>query len=224
MEQNIDEKNSANEDSRRLSQHTAARKAQREFARELRALGQEIEKFRFSSFDLKLQNGIYVVTGKAIPANNVNFSFCRFVLELLRRSRPAGAVTATVGESELRFSAAEVEKFELSGRIRRRDPGKLPDPYSVSQILRGAGSYLDRRHVAELQGIALKDRWVTVTYRTAEGQLEQAKQDLEYFYDYWVKMYLRRSNRPPLPPPSDPTLFVTWEDMQKIHRLSDTPR
>jgi hypothetical protein len=99
----------------------------------------------------------------------------------------------------------------------------MPDPYSISQILRGAGSYLDNRDVTNLVGITLKERWVTVSYQTAEGRLEQAKQDLEYFYNYWVKMYMRRSNRTKLPPPSDPTLFVSWEGIQKAHRLSNVP-
>jgi hypothetical protein len=95
----------------------------------------------------------------------------------------------------------------------------MPDPYSLSQILRGAGSYLDNRDVTELMGISLKGKWVTVSYQTAEGRLEQAQQDLEYFYDYWVKMYLRRSNRAKLPPPSDPTVLVTWKGIQRAHGI-----
>ena len=90
----------------------------------------------------------------------------------------------------------------------------MPDPYSVSQILRGAGSYLDNRDITKLLEISLKGKWVTVSYETAEGRLEKAQQDLEYFYDYWVKMYLRRSNRlKPLFSP-DPTVLVTWKGPQ----------
>jgi hypothetical protein len=91
----------------------------------------------------------------------------------------------------------------------------MPDPYSISQILRGAGNYLDNRDETSLVGITIKDRWVTVRYKTAEGRLEQAKQDLEYFYDYWVKMYLRRSNRPKFPVLDDPSLIVTWQGIKK---------
>jgi hypothetical protein len=220
MKQNIVENNFVVESEGPLAVDSAAgtRKAQREFARELRALGQAIEKFRFSAFDLQLESGIYVVTGRAVSVDNVKFSFSQFVTELLRGARPARTVTTTVGETELRFSPEEIEKFELSGQVRRQDPSRMPDPYSISQILRGAGSYLDNHEVTTLEGVALKDKWVTVRYRTAEGRLEQAKQDLEYFYDYWVKMYMRRSNRSKLPPPSDPTLCVTWEGIQKAHR------
>jgi len=225
MKQNTAANNSSVEAERCVEDDAGgAAKARREFAKELRALGQAIEKFKFSAFDLQLQSGIYVVTGRAVCVDNVRFSFPRFVLNLLRGARPARTVTATVGDTELRFLPEEIEKFEIRGRIKRQDPSGMPDPYSVSQILRGAGSYLDHREVAVLEGITLKDRWVTVRYRTMEGRLEQAKQDLEYFYDYWVKMYLRRSNRSELPPPRDPTLFVTWEGARKTHRLSDIPR
>ena len=196
----------------------------REFAKELRALGQAIEKFSFSTFNLQIDSGIYVVTGRATsPLEDVKFSFSRFVRELLRGADPTPTLTTTVGQINLRFSPEEIEKFDVRGRVKRQDAGKMPDPYSISQILRGAGSYLDNRDVTNLVGITLKEKWVTVSYQTAEGRLEQAKQDLEYFYNYWVKMYMRRSNRTKLPPPSDPTLFVSWEGIQKAHRLSNVP-
>jgi hypothetical protein len=198
------------------------RRDQREFAKELRALGQAIEKFSFSAFDLQIDSGIYVVTGRAImPEETVRFSFSRFVRELLRGSDPTATVTTKAGQIDLRFTPEEIEKFDVRGRVKRQDAGKMPDPYSISQILRGAGSYLDNRDATSLVGITLKERWVTVSYQTAEGRLEQAKQDLEYFYNYWVKMYMRRSNRAKLPPSADPTLFVSWEAIQKVHRLSN---
>ena len=224
MKQNIAEKNSVVELERDITAEATASPDQREFAKELRALGQAIEKFSFSAFDLQIESGIYVVTGRAIlPMENVKFSFSQFVRELLRGSEPTSTVTTTVGQVDLRFSPEEIEKFDVHGRVKRKDAGKMPDPYSISQILRGAGAYLDNRDATNLMAITLKDKWVTVSYRTAEGRLERAKQDLEYFYDYWVKMYMRRSNRAKLPPPSDPTLFVSWEGIQKAHRLSNVP-
>jgi len=99
----------------------------------------------------------------------------------------------------------------------------MPDPYSISQILRGAGSYVDSRDGTTLMGISLQGNWVAVSYQTAEGRLQQAKRDLEYFYNYWVKMYLRRSNRSKVPPPSDPTVFVTWRGIQKAHEIFGVP-
>ena len=63
-------------------------------------------------------------------------------------------------------------------------------------------------------GISFEGRWVAVRYRTDEGRLEQTQQDLDYFYDYWVKMYLRRGNRAKLTPPGKPTVLGTWQRIQ----------
>jgi hypothetical protein len=115
----------------------------------------------------------------------------------------------------------DIEQLESQGRAKRKESHHMPDPYSLSQILRGAGSYLDTRSGTYLVGIAVKDQWMTLRYKTAEGRLEQAQQDVEYFYNYWVKMYLRRSGRPKLPPPNDPSLIVEWDIINQ--RLSLTP-
>lgn len=166
---------------------------------------------------------MYVVTGRAVTAERIKFSFSRFLRELLQGAMLRTTLTYAQNQIDLRFSPEEIEQFDLRGRVKRQDFNKMPDPYSISQILRGAGSYLDNRDVATLAGISLRRKWVSVSYETAEGRLEQAKQDLEYFYDYWVKMYMRRSNRTKLPLPSEPTLFVTWEGIQNAHRVTDVP-
>jgi hypothetical protein len=191
------------------------------FAYQLRALGQALEKFRFSDFDLELRSGSYLVTGRASSAEKIKFSFLRFVRELLSGSAVQPTLICAKNRVELSFSPNEIEQFDMRGKIKREDSNKMPDPYSISQILRGTGSYLDNRDVTTLAGISLNGKWVTVKYATAAGRMEQAKQDLEYFYDYWVKMYLRRSNRTKLPPPSDPTLFVTWRGIGRAHSLSN---
>ena len=186
------------------------------YARRLRALGQAIEKFSFSAFDLELRSGTYLVKGTATPTANLKFSFPRFVRELLRGAAAEPTLTCADSQVDLCFSPDEIEHFDSRGKIKRQDASRMPDPYSISQILRGAGSYLDNRDVTILNRISLKGKWVTVSYETAEGRLEQAQQDLEYFYDYWVKMYLRRSNRLKPPPPSDPTVLVSWQGPQRV--------
>jgi hypothetical protein len=197
-----------------VSQDDFQRADSQHFARQLRALGQALERFSFSAFDLELRSGIYVVTGTAASTENMKFSFSRFVRELLRGSPARATVTCDDSQVDLHFSPEEIERFDLRGKVKRQDSSKMPDPYSISQILRGTGSYLDNREVTTLVGISLRGKWVTVSYQTAAGRLEQAQQDLEYFYDYWVKMYLRRSNRAKLPSPSDPTVIVTWRGVQ----------
>lgn len=193
----------------------------RDFAKDLRALGQALEKFQFSAFDLELKSGLYVVTGRAVTTEPIKFSFSRFLRELFHGTLPRTTLTYSQDQMDLTFSPEEIHQFDARGKGKRQDPNKMPDPYSISQILRGAGSYLDNRDVATLSAISLRDKWVTVVYESVDGRMEQAKQDLEYFYDYWVKMYMRRSNRTKMAPPSEPTVFVTWA--RHAHQISNVP-
>jgi len=198
-----------------------AASAGRDFAKDLRALGQALEKFQFSDFDLELKSGLYVVTGRAVTTERIKVSFSRFLRELFRGTMPRTTITYAQDRMDLTFSPREIHQFDERGKGKRQDPNKMPDPYSISQILRGAGSYLDNRDAARFSAISLRGKWVTVAYESVDGRLEQAKQDLEYFYDYWVKMYMRRSNRTHLPPPSEPTVFVTWA--RHAHQISNVP-
>jgi hypothetical protein len=181
------------------------------YAKELRALGQALEGRNVTFLDLEIQGGIYVVRGKAVATKEAESSFSSFVRDLIFAVGTKSKEKVAVPDINLRFTPQQIEDLDRAGQQKRQVASKMPDPYSISQILRGAGSYLDNREQTCLVGISVKDQWVTLRYQTSEGRLEQAKQDLEYFYNYWVKMYLRRGNRPALPPPPDPSLIVTWD-------------
>src|SRR4029450_3545649 len=71
---------------------------------QLRALGQALEKFGLSAFDLEIRRGTYLVIAKETPAGHVNLSFSRFVSEFLRRSSRRGSLTSTDRHIDLRFS------------------------------------------------------------------------------------------------------------------------
>lgn len=221
MEKNIAQATEGYSSAERRDAGAPASADVRHFARELRALGQALEKFQFSAFDLELKSGVYVVTGRAVTVERIKFSFSRFLRDLFQGTMPRTTLTYSQNHMDLRFSPDEIQEFDARGKIKRQDAQQMPDPYSISQILRGAGSYLDNRDATRLSAISLRGRWVTVSYESVDGRLEQSKQDLEYFYDYWVKMYMRRSNRTKLPPPSEPTVFVTWAS--QAHQISNVP-
>lgn len=184
------------------------------FAHQLRALGQALEKFALAAFDLENVGGTYEVIGTT-HVENGKLSFSQRVRELiLARSFHRADGTSTAARVVLRFSPQEIRCFDVSGKGRRQDSNKMPDPYSISQILRGVGSYMDHKNIANLVGISLNGKWVTITYQTAFQSLERMQESLEYYYEYWVKMYLERSNRPKPPHPSDPTFHVTWKGIQ----------
>jgi hypothetical protein len=178
------------------------------YARDLRAIGQALEDKNLLSLDLELEGGIYVARGKVRPARFGGPSIVDLVRDLISSARGENVAPKIGKDLETRFTAEGIHAIDSEGRNRRRDPNQTPDAHSLSQILRGAGAYLDKQHNTSLVGITIHDRWVTLRYRTVEGRLEEAKQDLEFFYNYWVKMYLQRSNRHKM---SQPALSITWK-------------
>jgi hypothetical protein len=182
------------------------------YARELRAVGQALEARHIVSLDLELTGGLYVVRGKVTASDYAQSSLSAFVQDFISGvgSVFTGASRRSLYEIDLSYNPQDVETLDLQGREHRRNADQNPDPYALAQKLRGVGSFLDYRPETILTGISVEDRWVTVRYKTAEGHIEQAKQDVAYFYNYWVKMYLRRGLRQNLTLLDDPTLFVNW--------------
>jgi hypothetical protein len=183
------------------------------YAKELRTLGQVLEAHQLSSVELEVESGVYFVRGKATVAKAAESSLAKLVHDFVFGPAPASKPRED-SDLKLRYTANEIKQLDGEGQSKRKDAGKTPDPHSLSQVLRGAGAYLDEKRTS-LVGITVRDRWITIRYKTADGTLEKAKQDIEYFFNYWVKMYCRRKNRAKSAPPNDPTLVVTWEGIKK---------
>lgn len=187
------------------------------YARELRAVGQALEAQHVFSLDLELKGGLYIVRGKVTAADYAQSSFSGFIQDLISGvgSALTGGTRRSIYEIDLSYHPEEIEELDSKGRAHRRNGDQTPDPYGLAQKLRGVGSFLDYRPEIALTGVSVEDRWVTVRYRTAEGRIEQAKQDVTYFYNYWVKMYLRRNLRQNLTLPDDSTVVVNWGVAEK---------
>ena len=190
------------------------------YARALRTLGLILEQHGFTMFDLRIEHGTCVVDGivwrRTLRQTSLLGKIRDFFSGPVQVSRNGGEAVNLI----LKFTLAEITAMETQMRQQRRQTSKMPDPYGLSQILRGVGCYLDTRIGSQLIGVTIKDCWVTMVYRTNDGRVERAHQDFEYFYNYSVKMYLHRSGRDKGPPLSDPTLIVTWEHRQQTHKLS----
>ena len=58
------------------------------FARQLRALGQALERFSFSAFEIDVENGIYSVVAKSSATEQKSLSVLRAIGGFFRRSDP----------------------------------------------------------------------------------------------------------------------------------------
>jgi hypothetical protein len=184
----------------------------------LRSLGALLQQAGFTEFELRVSRGLYTACGQI----SENTSAPRTLLQ--RMFWFSGAHNKRRGPAvlQLQYSISDILNCETESRQRRKQPSQMPDPFSASQILRGIGRFLDKRAESRLLGLTVKNRWVTIDY-IAGGNKQKETQDFEYFYNYWVKMYLQRSNRAQLPPPRDPTLYVSWECARRQHTLSRAP-
>jgi hypothetical protein len=187
------------------------------YAHELRAVGQALESRHVYSLDLELEGGLYVVRGKVKASSYAESSLSAFIQDLISGvgSALTGNPRRSMYEIDLSYDPKDIKDLDSKGRAQRRNPNQNPDPYSLAQKLRGIGSFLDYQPETTLARVSVEDRWVTVRYLTANGRMEEAKQDVAYFYEYWVKMYLRRSQRPADAFPDDPALQVAWEKPRK---------
>lgn len=174
----------------------------------LRTLGHVLETRRCSTFELRVENNDYVIKGKIPPVELPKPSLLRSVCGLF--SKPAASIPEEnkTNEIELRYSHGDIHALEAQLRSQRKASSEVPDPHSTSQLLRGIDCYLDKHPGSMFVSVAVEDRWLTIVSRNRDGQLQKTHQDIEYFYNFWVKMYLQRSGRPSEPPPSDPTICV----------------
>jgi hypothetical protein len=157
------------------------------YAEELRAVGQALEaQGRFASVEIEVQGSGYWVRAEVDESSKAEASFGTILKRTFR-----SLVQSDPRTIELRYSAEEIQQLVQNGQARRRGSNAAPDPFSLSQILRTAGAYIDGLGQTTLIGVVVKDRWITIRC----SQIKESTQDIEFFYNYSVKMYLRRKNR-----------------------------
>ena len=149
------------------------------YARDLRVVGQLLERRQITSADLVCVADAYIIRGIQRLTGDSRFRAYfsrRFMTRVhailhgdFRRSLPSGVI-------DLRYDLEEIVKLDYLARCKRSKISPLPDPYSLSHMLRSAGAYLDGRKDSSLIGISLQDRWVTIRFETAEGHPEEDPQ------------------------------------------------
>lgn len=187
---------------------SALREDRFSYARILRTIGHDLEKFRVVTCDLTLENDIYGVNGRTLPEKKARQGLSQWVRRFFVKEHDSPRPDSITNRIELRYSMANIRALDAQVRDRRSAAPEVPDPLSMSQLLRVIGGFMDKRCDEELLGVSIDDRWVTITHVSRDNRLLKTRHDVEYFYDLWVKMYLQRSNRLSTPPTSGPTICI----------------
>jgi hypothetical protein len=203
----------------RVSLPAVAQRMGGSYARELRALGQTLERFKFVAFELEARDEKYFLVGQTTPDVESTLSFVRRLRQLVA---PGNQVAAAENAVDLSFTAADIENLDEQERSKRARFNQIPDAQRISQVLRSVGGFLDGRGATGLLGIKFGEGLVTFRFHSADGHIEEQRQDLSSFYDYVVKMYLRRSIRRQNHS-QEPTLYSQW-DGESAQELDGSPR
>jgi hypothetical protein len=177
-----------------------------DYARHLRAIGQDLEILRFSRFNLEFTGDAYLVWVKPSESSDSNQPLLRIGKSRLQKLWRNRTPPRTIGQEEsfplsssqtgrrLRYSVQELDRIEREQRARRRRQSTNADGHSLSQLLRTLGDMLGQRS-ERLLGIAWQDLSIGVVLETPQGRKEIEVFRPDNLYDLWVRMYLKRDNR-----------------------------
>lgn len=175
-----------------------------DYARHLRAIGQDLENLRLTRFNLECTGNLYLVWPRpdSIDTQPRSSILANRRLRKLwqHRSEPRSqgreeyiTVNPLHPLKRYRYTRHEIENIEKTGQ-ERRCQSAMTDGHSLSQLLRTIGGLVSQRN-QKLLGISWQELSVSVVFESDRGQREIDVFRLDHLYDLWVRMYLRRNNR-----------------------------
>ncbi|MFQ5684604.1 MAG: hypothetical protein ACE5HC_15195 [Candidatus Binatia bacterium] len=163
------------------------------YAKTLRAVGQVLEELPLKGFELKSYGNDYLIW----EALKGPLPKKARILDLeggIVRNRWRGLLVRYPTIIRARFTPGDLDRLEREGQARRHDPTGMPDFFSLSQVMRGVGSYLDSKGICLLTVSKRRQDILTVQYETAKGKIEE-ELSFSTLYTVWVHAYLQRMNR-----------------------------
>jgi hypothetical protein len=177
-----------------------------DYARHLRAIGQDLESLRLTRFNLECAGNSYLVWAPCETHNreaNLLSHLSKTGLQRLWKNKPEPHTRAqreyvflpsSTSSHRLRYSLHELDRIDRQGRSQRCEKRGITDGHSLSQLLRTIGALVAERG-ERLLGISWEERSVSIVVQTAHERRELDVFRPDNLYDLWVRMYLRRDNR-----------------------------
>jgi hypothetical protein len=168
------------------------------YAMLLRPIGQTLEMLRIDSFAVRPDQDGFVIRDKTRNRAQLTPRERAFLAELhcnhTASMDKADALRLAAGVLEWHVTKDDIERFERDGREKRGAGEQAPDPHSISHVLRVVGNILDQKggHMATV----LKDEQaVILEYDLPDGRTAAEQYDIPTLYDFWVRMYMKRTGR-----------------------------
>jgi hypothetical protein len=154
------------------------------YEKDLRAIGQALERRALTVFEIKNQPGRYIVRGTPDKPSSVMDGLRRWIQK--NETDPSGAI---------HYTPHEIDELERQGKKKRMAPGRLPDFYNLSNTLRTLGAYLSSQN-AELLEIHKRPLTVTLLYQNQNGHPRMEDRTIASFFNVFLEMHGRRSRLP----------------------------
>jgi hypothetical protein len=167
------------------------------YSRELRAIGQELEKRRFTTFNLKCSGDSYFVwstetAGPSLLSDAGHAVAGRWTLGCYTKADDPETKMLLDRMVGCLFSPDDIKRLEFEGvQNRRRESGGNAGR-RLSHLLRTIGEQVYRRR-HRLLAISWQDHQTSVVSEAARGRREINVFRSDNLYDLWVRMYLQRS-------------------------------
>jgi hypothetical protein len=143
------------------------------------------------SFSLTMEGDTVIVRGRKHRDQAVNNLSQRGFWQLFRSTRHA---EVDEWESvELRYTPEQLSHMDDEGRSKRGNLGS-PDAHSASQIVRAVGALVDQKQ-ARLLSVRQEEEKIEIEYESSLKGTVTEDFTVATLYEYWVRMYLKRSNR-----------------------------
>ena len=177
-----------------------------DYARHLRAIGQDLENLRLTTFNLECAGNSYLVwarhSGTEFDGTSLSLLKKTRLLKLWKNRTPPRSqgreeyfkFSTSHPTKRYRYSLRELERMEQAAQDRRRENSGIADGHSLSQLLRTVGGLVGQRG-ERLLGISWQELSVSIVVGSTQGQIEIDVFRPDNLYDLWVRMYLRRDNR-----------------------------
>jgi len=164
----------------------------------LRPIGQMLEKLRIDSFAVRPDQHGFVIRDKTRHRAQLTPRERAFLTELnwnhSTSMDKADALRLAVGVLEWHVTHGDIERFEREGREKRCAGDQTPDSHSVAHVLRVVGSILDQKG-GHMASVSMDEQVVTLQYDLPGGRTAAEQYDVPTLYDFWVRMYMKRTAR-----------------------------
>jgi hypothetical protein len=172
------------------------------YSRILRVVGQKLEPLRPETYEVVCYGNCYLVRCRVKEVSQGSkekekkvrglSAFLRLWKEPDNPTTGGKLDAGTSMNVEFLYSLEELSRQDEERQAPRRAVNEMPDPYSLSNILRAIGAFLDRKPDIKLLFASNRGQDIVILYETKQGVRNLEEYPISTIYEFWVKEYVKR--------------------------------